>query len=132
MPSSQQEYVRVATAIREQVAAGRWALGTLLPRELDLAAQHGVARATIGRALDILRTEGIIVTEKGVGSRITSIPLVTTVRVGAGDWAIARMPGEAERRVLGMSPGVPVLEVFRDGRGGELHDASVTRIAAGL
>lgn len=129
--AGQQEWIRVAGRLREDIAAGRHPLGALLPGEQDLAAAHEVARETMRRALDLLRGEGIIVTERGRGSRVVSVPLVITVRVGPDDWVICRVPDEAERRKLGISPGIPVFEVFRGGVGGEVHDGSVTRISAG-
>lgn len=128
----QQEYVRIAARVREAIAAGRHPLGALLPTEHALADTYGVARSTIRMALDLLRTEGTIATERGIGSRVLSVPLVVTVRVGPDDWVMARLPDDAERRRLGMPAGVPVLEVFRDGRGGEVHDGSVTRISGDL
>lgn len=129
MPGQQAMYMRVASRIREGVTAGTWRLGDLLPGEIELAARYGVARATVARALGILRDEGVITTEMGVGSRVASIPLVTTVRITAADWAIARLPEDEERERLRMSPGVPVLVITRPGAEPEVYDASVTRLS---
>jgi len=129
MPA-QPEYVRIAARLREDIASGRRPLGSQLPGEQELAADLGVSRETTRRALQILRTEGTIVTEQGKGSRVVSVPAVITIRIGPDDWVITRVPDEAERLALGFSPGVPVFEVFRGGAGGEVHDGSVTRISA--
>ncbi len=39
-----------------------------LPSENELAAQHGITRATVRRALDVLERDGLIYREKGRGS----------------------------------------------------------------
>jgi GntR family transcriptional regulator len=39
-----------------------------LPSENELAAQHGITRATVRRALDVLERDGLIYREKGKGS----------------------------------------------------------------
>jgi len=129
--SGQHPYAQIAARLREDIAAGRYPLGGLLPTEKALAAQHGVARATIGHALDVLRADGIIVTIKGVGSRVASVPLVDVVILGPGDWAVARLAADGERATLGLGPGGIIVEVYREGAGGELHDAAVTRISCG-
>jgi len=129
MPGQQAMYMRVASRIREEVTAGAYRLGDLLPGEIELAARYGVARATLTRALGILRDEGVITTEMGIGSRVASVPLVATVLIGPGDWAAARMPEDEERQRLRMSPGVPVLVITRPGAEPEVYDASVTRLS---
>ena len=130
MPGSQAMYARVAARLREEVRDGMWPLGAQLPGEIDLAARYGVARATVVRALEVLRGEGVVVTRAGAGTRVAAIPAVITVRLAHGDWAMARLPEDDEAERLGLSPGVPVLVIRRAGAGPpELHDASVTRVA---
>lgn len=132
MPGKQQGmYVVVAAKIRAEISAGAWHLGQTLPGEVQLAARYGVARATLVRALDVLREEGLVVTETGVGSHVSAVPVIVTVRVGPGDWAVARLPEPEEAARLGISPGVPVLVITRAGRLGEpeVFDGAVTRVS---
>jgi DNA-binding transcriptional MocR family regulator len=131
MPGQQAMYARVAARIRVEIADGTWHLGQTLPGEVQLAERYGVARGTLVRALEVLRDEGLIVTEMGVGSHVSAVPVVATVRVGPDDQAVARLPEPEERDRLRMPPGVPVLVVTRAERPGEpeLYDGAVTRIS---
>ena len=43
---------RLYLLLKEQIAAGSWALGERLPSEPQLAAQHNLSRVTVRRALD--------------------------------------------------------------------------------
>ena len=43
-----------------RVLAGEWSPGQALPSEQALAAQHGVAMATLRRSLDLLASQGFI------------------------------------------------------------------------
>jgi hypothetical protein len=126
------QFARVAARVREEIVRGVWELGERLPGELDLAARYGVSRGTVGRALVLLRAEGIVVTVHGQGSRVAAVPAVTVVRVGPGDQAVARLPEDAEREALGMAPGVPLLVVTRAGGAAELYDAAVTIVTGRL
>jgi DNA-binding FadR family transcriptional regulator len=66
----------LVTALEERLRAdlegGRYRPGDLLPPERDLAAQHGVARATVKQALARMEQLGLIETRHGVGSRVRS------------------------------------------------------------
>lgn len=131
MTGQEAMFARIATRLRDEIRDGTWLRGELLPGEVELAARYGAARATLVRALDLLRREGIIITINGVGSRVAVVPVTVTVVIGAGDYVTARMPAVDEQARLGMSPGVPLLVVTRaDGAGPEVYDGAVTRIGA--
>lgn len=57
---------RIYLLLRERIASGEFAPGTRLPGEPALAAEHGVSRVTIRRALDSLAHDGLI--DRRVGS----------------------------------------------------------------
>jgi GntR family transcriptional regulator len=61
---------RVYLLLRDQILRGGQAPGTLLPGELRLAAEHGVSRVTVRRALDRLESEGLIDRRAGAGTRV--------------------------------------------------------------
>jgi GntR family transcriptional regulator len=61
-------YHRVYTILRERLMSGRYPAEQPLPGELDLAADFGVSRVTMRRALDELKREGLIVRTRGRGS----------------------------------------------------------------
>ena len=57
---------RVEAALREQLAG--MASGDALPSIREIAAEHGVANATVVRALARLRTAGLITSRPGWGT----------------------------------------------------------------
>lgn len=61
-------YLRAAQVLREQIANGT--LRGRLPSETDLAAQTGVSKNTLRKALALLRDEGLIETFHGYGSHV--------------------------------------------------------------
>jgi DNA-binding LacI/PurR family transcriptional regulator len=76
---------QVAQVLRAEIAAGAFALE--LPGEKVLAAQYQVSRKTVRAALAILRSDGVIATRNGVGSRIVAAipaarPAARSVRIG--------------------------------------------------
>jgi len=63
-------YLQVARKLQEQISAGVYAVGSLLPTELELAEMHGVSRQTIRQAVQRLRQQKLLVARKGVGTRV--------------------------------------------------------------
>jgi GntR family transcriptional regulator len=61
------KYHQIYLVLREQLHEGRFAQG--LPGELALMRQFGVARVTVRRALEALAGEGLILRERGRGTR---------------------------------------------------------------
>lgn len=60
------KYHQIYLVLREQLAEGRFAAG--LPGEVALAAQFGVARITVRKALEQLAAEGLIERARGRGT----------------------------------------------------------------
>jgi GntR family transcriptional regulator len=63
-------WAQVAADIRADITAGRLAPGAKLPGELELAAQYGVARLTVRRAIAELVTEERLVILRGRGTYV--------------------------------------------------------------
>ncbi len=61
-------YQRVKDMIAEQIVAGRWREGELLPSENQLVGALGLSRMTINRALRELSADGLVVRTTGVGT----------------------------------------------------------------
>ncbi len=51
-----------------------WPPGSLIPAEAQLAADYGVARATVNRALQSLAEDGLIERRKRAGTRVAELP----------------------------------------------------------
>ena len=58
--------------LRDRIAGGHYADRAPLPVEQDLAAEHGVSRATVRRALGALETEGLITRRQGAGTFVNA------------------------------------------------------------
>lgn len=58
-------YRRVADDLRAKIESGE--LSGQLPTRAQLAEQYGVADMTVGRALDVLKAEGLIYGVAGLG-----------------------------------------------------------------
>lgn len=108
-------YRRVARLIREAIAAGEYAPGQLLPSEARLASIYEVGRDAMRDALALLRSTGEVVTVRGVGTRVREAHEIDEEPVSSGARIGARMPTEDEMHALGLTPGVPVLVVEREG-----------------
>ncbi|MFJ9517826.1 GntR family transcriptional regulator [Kitasatospora sp. NPDC101801] len=61
-------YVQLSTQLRAAILTKKYLPGEQLPSGPALMKHYGVAKATVGRAIDLLREEGLIVTRPGKGS----------------------------------------------------------------
>jgi GntR family transcriptional regulator len=67
---------KVATDLRRAISLGEYAPGDRLPKEADLAQQHGVSRATVRAALRQLEATSLVRTQHGVGTFVATSPAV--------------------------------------------------------
>jgi GntR family transcriptional regulator len=120
-------YKQLVDILRDQILTGDLAPGSRLPSEQHLGQAHHIGRDSVRDALAILRSEGLIVTVSGVGSRVRAAAPRTVVTLAGEDEATTRMPTPAERRRLKLAEGIPVLVVSRGDRE-ELHAGNLTVI----
>jgi len=66
----QPQYVLVAQTLMRDIAAGRYAVGSLLPPEMALCVEFGVSRHTLREAIRMLQERGLISRQRGVGTRV--------------------------------------------------------------
>jgi DNA-binding LacI/PurR family transcriptional regulator len=71
-------YQRVADSLREQIEAGHWAAGEMLPGRQQLARQQGVALGTLERAIAALIFEGLLRVEDRRGTFVVAAPPITS------------------------------------------------------
>lgn len=64
------QYVDIAADIRAQIIAGTYPAGSPLPDQKTLAAAYHTSRMTLQKALNILKTEGIIYSQQGAGTYV--------------------------------------------------------------
>ena len=65
-------YKQVYEALRESISQGDYAVGDRLPSEAELSSRFEVSPITIKRALDLLRTDGMIMRRPRIGTVVTS------------------------------------------------------------
>ncbi|HEY1324314.1 MAG TPA: GntR family transcriptional regulator [Streptosporangiaceae bacterium] len=75
-------YRAIAGELRARIASSQYAAGDRLPSEDALAAQFGVSRQTVNKALLVLRAEGLIRVERGIGTTVRELPMLTSQRIG--------------------------------------------------
>ncbi|GAA3849050.1 GntR family transcriptional regulator [Streptomyces sedi] len=97
-------YQQVAAEIRSGIAAGEYPPGALLPSEAQLMERYQVSRPTVRKAVDRLRSEGLIDVVHGKGSFVRSLPTPSvtidrtitregdTFRTGLSDWEEVEPP----------------------------------------
>ncbi|WP_326598090.1 GntR family transcriptional regulator [Streptomyces sp. NBC_01803] len=61
-------FQQISSALRADILTGKYAPGDRLPSGPELVKRYGVAKATVTKALDLLRDEGLVVTRKGSGT----------------------------------------------------------------
>jgi GntR family transcriptional repressor for pyruvate dehydrogenase complex len=101
----QKLYQRVAESIATAIAKGRYAPGSRLPAERDLAEEFAVSRPTIREAMIALEIRGLVGAKKGSGIYVTAtLPdLASTtpeLDVGAFELIEARTLFEGEAAAL--------------------------------
>ncbi|RLV08461.1 transcriptional regulator [Streptomyces griseocarneus] len=117
------KYEQIADSLRRRITEGEFSPGDLLPSGRDLCEQWGVSRATVNKALDVLRADGVVVSRQGLGFRVTDVPLArpaggrraNTTRVTGGrpfrrlGTPTQEMPPSHVREALALQPGEPAL-----------------------
>ena len=86
----------VATRLRHDIATGLVGRGAALDTEAELCRRFGMSRTTVRRALQTLRDEGLVTSQRGSGWRVTSSAPVTSLQIGV----VERSPGAAAPTVI--------------------------------
>ncbi|WP_436759278.1 GntR family transcriptional regulator [Streptosporangium sp. V21-05] len=122
-------YERLAALLRDAIERGEYGPGEKLPSEGRLGQIHDVGRDTVRDALNILRHEGLVVTQRGSGTRVRSDREVQVMMLPPGGYVTSRMPTPEERDRWNLPPGVPVFVVEHPGGEPEVIPADRVRLA---
>lgn len=109
-------YRQIADDLRELITSGHIGPGRLLPSSRRLEQEYGVSRETVRRALEVLRREGLVVTESGHGTRVREQQPRDRVPVPRGASVISRPATPEERAEHDVAEGGHVLVVSLGGR----------------
>ncbi len=99
-PRPEKLYQRVVNAISSAIEQGRYATGTRLPGERELAEEFAVSRPTIREAMIALEIRGLVEARHGSGLYVTAPPANTAepteLDIGAFELLEARILFEGE------------------------------------
>lgn len=76
VPMTHFPYERIAADMRNDIVAGRLLPGDKLPSLNRLSDRYEVSPVTVQRAMDVLKRDGLIVSEQGRGSFVRTEPLI--------------------------------------------------------
>lgn len=102
-------YIQLGTLFRRRVEQGAWPVGQQIPTVEELAADYGVARATIRQALDLLEAEGLIERLRAKGTFVRRLPAENRLWCDVEtDWnGLLRSRDGARIELLGKPEGEP-------------------------
>lgn len=87
-------YRAIAEELQARIESGQYGPGARFPAEDALAQEFGVSRQTVNTALLQLRAAGLIRVERGVGTTVRELPMLTSYRIGRQQ-VIRREAGDA-------------------------------------
>jgi GntR family transcriptional regulator len=102
-------YAQLVTTVQDRISGGDYAPGALMPTEAQLATEFGVSRATVVRALQLLKAEGWIESRQGRGTFVRGRPAApeTPARRGRDLVSQPETTGAASVDVLHAGPAAP-------------------------
>jgi GntR family transcriptional regulator, histidine utilization repressor len=68
-------YLAVKRIVLDRIRTRRWLPDSIIPGEADIAAELGVSRATVNRALQDLASEGFLDRKRRAGTRVRPAPI---------------------------------------------------------
>lgn len=80
METPRARYRQVADELRSAIRRGAFNAGDPLPSQPELAREYGLNQTSINRAIALLRAEGLVRVEHGVGAFVQEVPTVKRVR----------------------------------------------------
>lgn len=95
-------YHQIFMILRNRIFGGMLAPGDLVPSEQEVCSEFGVSRITAKRALNELAEAGLVVRERGRGTRVVLRPPVPAVSASIEGWLdnVSLMGMSTEARVL--------------------------------
>jgi GntR family transcriptional regulator len=98
---------QIAAQLRQAITAGDYERGQALPTAAEFAARFGASEATVQRAYDQLRSEGLIRPKSGRGTVVNPVPVITRnasarQRRAAREQGQSRGAFDSELRRLGL------------------------------
>ena len=94
-------YQTIADDLRGRLQGQDFASARVLPSESDLSSQYSASRVTVRRALELLRSEGLIESKQGFGWLVAAEPLQQQLsHLGTLDAQLAAAGIRSDRKIL--------------------------------
>jgi GntR family transcriptional regulator len=71
------KYILIVNAIQHRITTGAYPVGSKVPSEADLVREFGASRSTVVRALQLLRQQGWLEGQQGIGRVVVGRPSTT-------------------------------------------------------
>lgn len=68
------DYQRIADDIRARISSGEYRVGDAIPSTPKLIQQYGVSKTPVRQAVDLLRTEGVLIGQSGKAVYVRAMP----------------------------------------------------------
>ncbi|PIG95417.1 phosphonate metabolism transcriptional regulator PhnF [Gloeocapsopsis sp. IPPAS B-1203] len=68
-------YIQIAEQLKQNIQQQVYQVGDKLPSENELSLQFGVNRHTLRRAIELLKQEGLLRTDRGIGIFVAATPI---------------------------------------------------------
>jgi DNA-binding GntR family transcriptional regulator len=120
------KYEQIAESLRARIAAGEFGPGDLVPSGRDLSEQWHVSRATVVKAMDVLRNDGLVVARQGSGFTVAETPVARPA--GARRLGTTRLTGGAPYRRLGTPDRTEPPHHISDALGLRLGEEALRRV----
>jgi DNA-binding GntR family transcriptional regulator len=104
-------YYQVATQLESLIRGGKLAVGTWLDNEIELATRLGLSRPTMRRAIAELVDDGLLVRQRGVGTRVVSADIIRPVELTSLYDDLVATGAEPVTRVLDLHEITPTPEL---------------------
>jgi len=104
---------RLYLFLLDQINSGLLGPGARLPSEPALAVEHKISRVTVRRALDQLRSEGLVQRQPGIGTFVRDRPIVQPMKANLVDMLthLVEMGRDTAVRLLSFSYVEPPIDV---------------------
>jgi len=76
LESQRARYRRLADLLRQGIESGEYPAGSALPSEPALADRFRVPRPLVNQALRVLRAEGLVHVQRGIGTTVRALPVL--------------------------------------------------------
>ncbi|MFV0247110.1 MAG: GntR family transcriptional regulator [Mycoplasmatales bacterium] len=76
-------YLQVYNIIKEQIIAGKYPVGSVLPTEVEFSNKFDVSLITVRKAMELLQNEHYVEKKSGLGTKVINSSVISSLSTGA-------------------------------------------------